>query len=226
MSEMYDSDGDGEERTAVGGFIIVFVSLLSAVLVIAGLIYASGIGARQKAALAANDCVPSQYVSAMPCTTEQMVLSQYEAIATPASRQLNAYMATYRANETDNLGAAEVALKAEVTTERTLDSRLAAIMFTPQNSARALALLTDSVSQGVGSPLPLLTPQTTVMADALVHTNQALVKLTTEQAQSSSLTQLRSFNAKVDALSATVRTDMTLIRKALEVQPTASQEPG
>jgi hypothetical protein len=224
MSETYDSDG--EERTAFGRFIIVSVSLLSAVLVIAGLIYASGTGARQRAALAANDCVPSEYVSAMPCMTQQMVLTQYETIVTPASRQLNAFMATYRANETHNLGAAELALRAEVTTERTLDNRLAAIMFTPQNTARALALLTDSVSQGVGSPLPLLTPQTTVMARALVHTNQALLKVTAEQAQSSSLTQMRSFNPRVDALSATVRTDVTLIRKALEVRPTASQEPG
>jgi hypothetical protein len=229
MSENYDlldeTSAGGEERTTAGGVILVFVSFLAAVLVIAGLVYATGTNARTRAELAVNDCEPTLYLSAMPCITQQMLISQYEAIVTPASRQLDAYMATYRANETDNLGAAEAALRAEVTTERTLDNGLAGMMFTPPNQARAVSLLTTSTSQGVGSPIALFSPQETVMADALVHTNQALLKLTAEQAQSSSLTQLRSFNSRVDALSATVRKDLTLIRKALAVRPTASQEP-
>jgi hypothetical protein len=223
MSEMYDSDE--EERTAFGGFLIAFVSVLAAVLVIAGLVYAAGTKARTRAELAANDCEPVLYLSAEPCITQQMLTSQYEAIVTPATRQLNAYTATYNANETHNLGAAETALRAEVATEGTLESKLTGMTFTPQNKARAIALLTDSTSLGVGSPVALFSPQVTVMADALVHTDQALIKLTTEQSQSSSLTQLRSFNSRVDALSATVRTDITRIRKALAVRPTASEEP-
>jgi hypothetical protein len=223
MSETYDSDG--EEREAFGGFLIVFVSLLATVLVIAGLIYATGTNGRTRAELAANDCEPSLYLSAMPCLTQQMLTSQYEAIVNPATRQLNAYMTTYKANEAGNLGAAEAALRAEVTTDRTMDSGLGGLMYTPQNRARDIELLTVSTTQGVGSPSAIFSPQVTVIADALVHTNQALIKLTTEQSQSSSLTQLRSFNSRVDALSATVRTDLRRIRKALAVRPTASEEP-
>jgi hypothetical protein len=119
-----------------------------------------------------------------------------------------------------------LALTTEAATRRALDTKLDALMFTPQNKARFVAMLTDNVSQGAAATPPdLLPPQVTAMASSLVHTDGALATLLTEQARSSSLTQMRSFNSKVDALSATVKTDMKLIRKALAVPPTASQEP-
>jgi hypothetical protein len=227
MSETYDSDGEG--RTAFGGFIVAVVSLLSAVLVIAGLIYATGANARTRVELAANDCEPTLYLSGMPCITQQELTSEYEGIVNPASKQLSGYVATYQANETNNLGAAELALRSEAATERTLDSRLATLMFSPQNMAKDTSALTIDVTQGGDLAAPpavaILSPQVTVTANALVQTEQALVTLTDEQAQSSSLTQLRSFNSRVDALEAKARTDMTLIRKAIAVRPTANEEP-
>jgi hypothetical protein len=59
------------------------------------------------------------------------------------------------------------------------------------------------------------------IAKALVQANQARAKLTAEQAQSSSLTQLRSFNHQVQLASAAVQTEMKFIRKALDSPPAA-----
>jgi hypothetical protein len=63
------------------------------------------------------------------------------------------------------------------------------------------------------------------MADALIRANQALAKLTAEQAKSTTLTQLRSFNDRVDAANAAVLADINAIHKALEVPPIAAEEP-
>jgi hypothetical protein len=231
MSETYDWGGtyatDGQDETRAGGVILMVASFVAAVLVIAGLIYAAGASGRHKAALAAADCEPSLFITGLPCTTREMVFSQYEGIVTPASKQLNTDMAAYRANDRRNLVAAETALTAEVTTEQALDNSLAAVAFTPQNRATALALITNATS--TGNPVPsaaiTLTPQTTVIADALIQANQALAKLTAEQARSTSLTQLRSFNHRVQVASAAVQADMKLLRNAISAAPTASQEP-
>jgi hypothetical protein len=59
------------------------------------------------------------------------------------------------------------------------------------------------------------------MAKALLRANQALAKLTAEQARSSSLTRLRSFNYRVQAADAAVRTEMKLILGALHSPPQA-----
>jgi hypothetical protein len=231
MSETYDGGETyargGQDETRAAGVILMVTGLVAAFLVIAGLIYAAGASGRHKAALAAADCEPSLFITGLPCTTQQMVLSQYEGIATPASKQLKADMAAYRASERRNLVAAEAALTAEVTMEQALDNSLAAVAFTPQNRATALALITSAVSSGnpVPSAAVTFTPQTTVIVDALVQANQALAKLTAEQARSSSLGQLRSFNHRVQAADAAVQTEMNLLRKALATPPTANQEP-
>ena len=156
-----------------------------------------------------------------------MVLSQYQGIVTPVGKQLNADMVAYRANERRNLAAAEAALTSEVTTEQALDNSLAAVAYTPQNYANTINLITIAFDTGVSTPSAaiLLTPQTTVMADALTRANQALAKLTAEQAKSTTLTQLRSFNDRVAAANATVLADVNAIHEALEVPPTAAQEP-
>jgi hypothetical protein len=94
--------------------------------------------------------------------------------------------------------------------------------FTPQNRARAVALVTTASSTGNQNVPPAaitLTPQMTVVADALIQANQALAKLTAEQARSSSLTQLQSFNPKAEAAGAAVQTEMKLVLKVLHSPP-------
>ena len=73
-----------------------------------------------------------------------------------------------------------------------------------------------------GFPFP---PVVTPAAKALIQANQALANLIAEQARSSSLTQLRSFNPRIGAASATVQTEMNLLRRALDTPPTVNQEP-
>ncbi len=218
---------DGEERTKVGIVILMIAGFVAAVLVIAGLIYATGASGRHKAALAAAGCEPSLFIVGLPCTTQQMVISQYEAIVTPAGKQLNADMAAYRANDRRNLVGAEAALRAEAEAVQALDNSLAMVAFTPENTAKARALITNAAS--TGTPVPsaavIFTSQATPIADALVQADQALATLIAEQARSSSLRRLRSFNHRVQVASAAVQTDMKLLRKALATPITANQEP-
>jgi hypothetical protein len=235
MSATYAEDGYardgytrlGGERTAFGGFILAVVSSIAAFLVILGLVYAAGAGHRHQVALAAADCEPSQSPIGLPCTTQQAVLGQYEAIVTPALRQLSADAAAYAADEGHNLAAAEAALTAEVATEQTLDNSMAAVAFTPGNKVTAVALIQTATSDG--TPVPsasiLFTPQMTVMGNVLVQDDQTLEKLTGEQARSSSLIQLRSFNSRVAAAALAVQTELKLLRKAASTPPTVSQEP-
>src|ERR1700677_2809217 len=192
MSEAYARGA--REQTTAGGVIVVVSSVLSALLVIAGLSYASGTGARHEAALAAASCEPTLAPSGLPCTTAQMLASEYMAIMTPATQQLNTDMAAYTASEKHNLAGAEAALTAEVASERALDTSLAAITFPP-----AIAPI----------------------ATALIRANQARAALTAEQARSSSLTTLRSFNGRVRVADAAVQTEMKLIRQALDSPPPA-----
>jgi hypothetical protein len=201
MSEMYAAGryaAGGQERTADGRLIVVVVSVLSAVLVIAGLIYATGTSARHKAALAAAQCEPNLSPSGLQCTTVPMLTSQYTAMINPAIQQLNTDDAAYAANEEQHLAAAESALRAAVASAQALDAKMAAFPFPPAVAAAA---------------------------KGLIRANQALAGLTAEQARSSSLAQLRSFNPQVQAASAAVQTDMTLLRKALAIPPTVNQEP-
>ena len=177
-----------------GSVILMVTSFLAALLVIAGLIYSTSTSERHRAALAAASCEPNLSPSGLPCTTAQMLASEYKAIMTPASQQLNTDVAAYTANEGHDLAAAEAALTAEVTSEHAFDTSLA----------------------GIGFP-PTIAP----IAKALVRANQARVKLTAEQARSSSFTQLRSFSQRVQVASAAVQTEMKLIRKALDSPPPA-----
>lgn len=201
MSETYATGGyarGGEEQTTTGGFTLIAISVLAAALVIAGLTYAAGTGGRHKAALAAADCEPNLSPSGLQCTTVQMLTSQYTAIMNPAMQQVDTDAAAYTANERSHLAAAESALTALVAAEHALDSKLAGFPFPPAVAATAKALLEDS---------------------------QALATLTAEQARSSSLTQLLSFNPRVDAASTAAQAQMKLLHQALATPPTAKQEP-
>jgi hypothetical protein len=186
MSETYVADD--QEQLKAGGLILMVCSVLSAVLVLAGLIYAMGAGQRNQAALTAAGCEPGLSPSGLQCTTAQMLTSQYLAILTPASQQVNADMTAYTVNERQHLIAAEAALTGEVMSEHDFDTSLAGIEF-----PSAIAPI----------------------ATALIQADQTLAKLTGEQAQSTSLTELRSFNHRVQLANAAVAADMLLIRTAL-----------
>lgn len=191
MSQAYAAGG---EETRTGGIILLISSCLAALLLIAALFYAMGTGGRHQAALAAADCEPGLSPSGLPCTTVQMLTSEYTAVATPASQQLNADVAAYTANEEHNLAAAEAVLTAEVTSEHALDTSLAGIKFPPA-----------------------ITP----MVNALIQANQGRATLTAEQARSSSLTEMRSFDHRIDVASAAVEAEMKLVRTAVESPPPA-----
>lgn len=177
MSETYARGG--RRPTTAGGLILVLSSLLAAVLVVAGLIYARGSSARHKAEVVTN---------------AQLVTSQFMKILLPARQKLKADQVAYARNERRNLAAAQSALMAEVTSERAFDTDLAQIVFPDAAAAPAAALITA---------------------------NQARAKLTAEQAQSSSLTQLRSFNHRVAVASAAVNREVKLIRQVLASQSQA-----
>ena len=188
----------GQKSTRAGGVIVAAVALLSTFLVIWGLYYATGTGARHKVALAAAGCEPNLLSVNVGCTTVWMLERQWTKLTTSDLQQLNTDVADYTANERHNLAAAEAALRAEVTSANAFDTGLAQFPFPPFVAPRAMALI------------------------QAIH---ARVKLTAEQARSSSLPQLRSFNDRVNRAGVAVQTEMTLVRKALYTRPTANQEP-
>ncbi len=188
----------GQKSTRTGGVILACVASLSAFLVLWGLYYATGTAERHRVALAAAGCEPNLLSVNVGCTTVQMLNSQYKGIVNPAIQQLDADVADFSANESHNLAAAETALRAEVTTADGLAKGLAQVPFPP-----------------------FAAPAGKVAVQAI----EARVKLMTEQAKSSTLTQLRSFNAQVNASGAVVQTDLTRLSKAVAHHPTVSQEP-
>jgi hypothetical protein len=188
----------GQGSTRAGGVILAILASLSAFLVILGLYYATGTGERHKVALAAAGCEPNLLSVNVGCTTVQMLTSQYNNVANPAIQQLNADAAAYTASEMHSLTAAEAALKAEVTLENGFVTSLAGIPFSP-----------------------LVAPT----AKTLVRDIQAQAKLTAQQARSSSLIQMRSFNGRVQVAGAAVRTELGLLSKAVKTPVTPSEEP-
>jgi hypothetical protein len=216
MSQTYATGS--RDDSATGRFIVVTVSFLSALLVLLALIYATGMNARHKAGMVEGDCVPSLFISGLPCTTEQMLLSQYDAIVTPATRQLTTDTAAYTDSENRSLTAAEAVLTAEVATEQGLGNNLAAARYTTQNRATSVALITTAFDSGSSIPSAaiLFSPQMTPAVNALVQANQTLITLTVEQARASSLTRMRSFNAQVEADGAADQAEMRLLLKAID----------
>jgi hypothetical protein len=194
-SETYPT-ADQERPTSAGGIIIMASAALAALLLIGALIYSTGIGQRHLAALAAADCEPNLSPSGQQCTTVQMLTSEYLAIFNPASQQLTADVSAYTATERGSLAAAKATLAAEAATERAFDTRMA------------------------NFPFP---PTVAPTAKAMVAADQALAKLTAKQAGSSSLTRLRSFDHRIQVATATVKTEMKLLRKALAVPPTPAE---
>jgi hypothetical protein len=196
MSEAYARGA--LEQAKADRAIVLAISILSAVLVIAGLVYAMGTSGRHRAALAAAGCEPNLSPSGLQCTTTQMLSSQFQTVTTPAIQQLATDASAYTANERRHLGLAEAALTAEVTSENALAASLTRFPF-PSAAAPA--------------------------GRALIEADQARATLTAEQARSASLTQLLSFNHRVRAASSTFEAEMKLVVQALNKPPAASQEP-
>jgi hypothetical protein len=197
MSETYAGDVR-EQTTTAGSVIIGVISAVSALLVIAALVYAAGTGSRHQAALAAAGCEPNLSPSGLPCTTVQMLTSRYAGIVTPATQELNTDVAAYNASQAGRRVVAEAALTAEVTVENTLGASLARFPFPPAVAAMGKVAIRDS---------------------------QAAAALTAEQARSASLVQMRSLDGRVAAARAAVQAEMALLAKALAAPPAASQEP-
>lgn len=196
-SERGYTRGD-DKSTRTGGIIVAAVSVLATFLVLWGLYYATGIGPRHQRALAAAQCEPNLLSVNVECTTVPVLNSEYKGIANPAIQQINADVALYTANETVNLTTAETALSAEVTVMNGFDKSLARFPFPPSVASKA---------------------------EALIRAVSAQAKLTAEQARSSSLAQMQSFNSQISAASGVVRTDLTLVLTTLEKPVTPNMEP-
>jgi hypothetical protein len=201
MNESYAERGygrGGQKSTRAGGVILLALGLLCTFLVIWGLYYATGIGLRHKVALAAAACEPNLLSNNVECVTVPQLNSRYKSFADPVIQQVNADVADYTTNEMHNLAVAEAGLRAEVTTERLFASSLAKFPFPPSVAPKAMLL---------------------------IRAIQAQAKLTADQARSSSLAQMRSFNGRVSAAGGVVRADLTLVRKTLAKPVTPDMEP-
>jgi hypothetical protein len=122
--------------------------------------------------------------------------ARYLAIANAADRSLGISNDAYKKNELGDLAAAESDLRAEVATESKFDAQLARIPFPPSVAPRARAL---------------------------IATNQQRGALTARQERSTSLAQLRSFDALHQAADAAVEVQVRLLRQALHLPPALHQ---
>ena len=117
---------------------------------------------------------------------------QYLAVANPANHRLDVEVDGYTDAQHDNLAEARADLRAEVATEEWFDTHLAAIKFPPHIAA---------------------------ISRALIRINEQRAGMTALQAQSASLTQMRSFDSQHAEADATVEREVKLIRQALNLPP-------
>jgi hypothetical protein len=186
------------DPTFAGGVILAILATLSTILVIAGLVYAVGTPARHQRALAAAGCEPNLSPNGLQCTTIWMLEKRYTAFTTADLGAVNTDVAAYNASEFQNLTAAELALTSEVAAARALGAKLAQFPFPPAVAPRA---------------------------NAVIQAILASMKVLIQQARSTSLAQLRSFNAQNDADGVVIQKDFQLLHTALYTRPTAAQEP-
>jgi hypothetical protein len=188
----------GEESTLVGSVILAIVASASAILVLLGLVYAAGTNGRHQIALAHAGCEPNLSPAGLQCTTVWVLEGRWTALTTKAFGQLDTDAAAYNAADFQNLAGAKLAVTSELATARTLDATLAQFPFPPDTVSRATAL-----------------------RQAIL----ASVKVMNEQASSSSLAQMRSFNAQLEADGVVIQKDVNLVHAILYIRPTPAQEP-
>ena len=139
----------------------------------------------------ATAAAPAQQVrTARPVSATQLhrLAARYLAIAGPANERLDHEVDGYQDESRHDLAAAEAELRAEAATELQFDRHLSRIPF----------------------PLPIA-----ATAQALIAANQARIGLTSQQARSSSLARLRSFDRRHHAADAAVEVQVRFIRQAL-----------
>ena len=122
------------------------------------------------------------------------IASDYAIVASPANRALTAEVDGYAHNRRRDLAAARSDLTSEVKTVSSFDDQLATVSFPP---AAATA------------------------AGGLTLADQKLAKLIALQAQAPSLRKMRSFDPRVEAAAAVVKTQARLIRQALGLPPSS-----
>jgi hypothetical protein len=120
------------------------------------------------------------------------IASDYTTVASPADRALTAEVDGYAQNRRRDLAAARSDLTREVTTVGSFDDQLGTVSF-PAAAAAA--------------------------AGALTQADQKLAKLIGLQARAPSLRKMRSFDRRVEAAAAVVKTQVGLIRRALGLPP-------
>jgi hypothetical protein len=136
---------------------------------------------------------PAQQVRAAGAGTQlHRLAARYLAIAGPANERLDHEVDGYQDESGHDLAAAEDELRAEAATELRFDRQLSRIPF----------------------PLPAA-----AAAQALIAANQTRIGLTSQQARSSSLGRLRSFDRRHHAADAAVEDQVRFIRQALGLPP-------
>ena len=122
------------------------------------------------------------------------IASDYTTVASPANRALTAEVDGYAHNRRRDLAAARSDLTREVRTVGSFDDQLGTVSF-PAAAATAAAALTQA--------------------------DQKLAKLIGLQARAPSLRKMRSFDHRVEAAAAVVKTQVGLIRRALGLPPSS-----
>jgi hypothetical protein len=122
----------------------------------------------------------------------KMLASAYLAIAGPANHRLETEVNGFSHHERSDLAAAEADLRAEAATEQAFDRLLGEIPFPPRIA---------------------------VTAHALVVANQRRAALAGQQARSTSVTGLLSFDSRHRAADAAVEAQVRIIRRALGLRP-------
>jgi hypothetical protein len=167
------------------------VPRVCAVALFASVLLAAGCAGSQGAKTAA----PARHVrtaSTVSAAQLHALAARYLAIARPANERLDHEVDGYEDNSHRRLAAAEADLRAEAATEHQFDRQLSRIRF----------------------PLPIA-----AMAQALIGANQIRIGLTSQQAKSSALAQLRSFDHRHHAADAAVETQVRSIRQDLGLPP-------
>ena len=118
--------------------------------------------------------------------------ARYQSIASAANHRLEVANDAYKKDELSTLAAARADLRSEVATETSFDEQLAQIPFPLSDSS---------------------------IVRALILANQQRGALTARQARSTSLAQLRSFDARHEATDAAVEVQVRLLRRALHLPP-------
>lgn len=171
---------------------------VAAIGVVGGLAVLAGGCSSGQSSAASSQPQASPAAASSPVTTGisgaelRGLARQYLKIATPANHLLDVENDGYGDNEHDNLAAARKDLLGEIATEHTFDRQILAIRFPAAIEA---------------------------VARKLVTSNNARVALTAQQARSTSLAQLRSFDKRHAAANAGLEDEVRQIRVLLRLPP-------